>query len=223
LGAPLEKIVVIPGWVELSAVDSRVDAAGFRAAHNLGGKRVILFAGRLLPVKGLNYLIEAARLAQTRPTVAIIGDEAPGYAGCKESLVQQVKRLGLGEQVLFLGRFAREDLEAGYEAADLFVLPSLGEGLPLALLEAMAHGRCILATDVPGNRDVVTDGVNGALVEARNPEALARKIDELLADDNLRTSLGAQARRDVEQNYNSSVVLNKILDVYREVQKNSHS
>jgi glycosyltransferase involved in cell wall biosynthesis len=162
-------------------------------------------------------------LAQTRPTLAIIGDEAPGYAGTKEALVQQVKRLHLEDQVLFLGRFPRKDLEAAYEAADLFVLPSLGEGLPLALLEAMSHSRCVLATDVPGNRDVVRDGVNGALVEARNPEALAGRIDTLLADDQLRSRLGGQARRDIQENYAPEVVLNRILDVYREIRESRRS
>jgi glycosyltransferase involved in cell wall biosynthesis len=219
LGAPQEKTVVIPSWVETPRVNSRVDVEGFRTAHGLAGKKVILFVGRLLPVKGLNYLIEAAKQAQTSPTVVVIGDEAPGYAGCKESLVQQVKRLGLEERVLFLGRFAREDLEAAYEAADLFVLPSLGEGLPMALLEAMAHGRCAVATNVPGNRDVIRDGWNGALVEARNPAELAHKIDILLGDDNLRASLGAQARRDVERDYSCDVVMKKILDVYGVVRR----
>jgi glycosyltransferase involved in cell wall biosynthesis len=217
LGAPRGKTVVIPSWVEMPRVDSRVDAEGFRIAHRLVGRKVVLFVGRLLPVKGLNYLIEAAKQAETRPTVVIIGDEAPGYAGCLESLLQQVKRLELEERVLFLGRFAREDLEAAYEAADLFVLPSLGEGLPMVLLEAMAHGKCAVATDVPGNRDVIKDGWNGALVEARKPVELARKIDALLGDDNLRASLGAQSRRDIGRDYTSDAVMKKILDLYEEV------
>jgi len=217
LGAQRERTAVIPGWIEPLSIGSPVDVTGFRTGHGLAGKKVILFAGRLLPAKGLSYLIEAVGQTETRPTVAIIGDEAPGYAGCRESLMQQVKRSGLEEQVLFLGRFAREDLEAAYEAADLFVLPSLGEGLPLALIEAMAHGKCVLATDVPGNRDVIKDGWNGALVEARNPAELAHRIDALLADNGLRAQLGAQARLDVKRDYSCDVVMKKILDVYREV------
>jgi glycosyltransferase involved in cell wall biosynthesis len=223
LGAPREKTVVIPIWIEMPRVDSQIDVEGFRAAHKLTGKKVILFVGRLLPVKGLMYLIEAAKQAQTSPTVVIIGDQAPGYAGCLESLLQQVKRLDLEERVLFLGRFAREDLRTAYESADVFVLPSLGEGLPMVLLEAMSHGKCALATDVPGNRDVVRDGWNGSLVEARKPAALAHKIDVLLGDDGLRARLGAQARRDIEQNYAPDVVVGKILDVYREIQKSKRS
>ena len=130
-----------------------------------------------------------------------------------------MQELGLERDVLFLGEFRKEDLGAAYVAADLFVLPSLGEGLPLALLEAMAYGKCVLATNVPGNRDVVKHEWNGLLVEPQNPMELARGIDYLLNDDVLRQGLGAQARRDIEQNYSSDGVLKKILDVYREVQE----
>jgi glycosyltransferase involved in cell wall biosynthesis len=216
LGARRERTVVVPGWIEPVAAGVRADPAAFRAAYGLAGKKLVVFAGRLLPAKGLSYLIDAVGQCESGPVVAIIGDEAPGYAGCRESLVEQVKRLGLENQVLLLGRFAREDLEAAYEAADLFVLPSLGEGLPVSVLEAMSHGRCVLGTDVVGNRDVIRDGWNGALVEAKSPAALARRIDALLGDDGLRARLGAQARRDVEQNYTPPAVLGKILDVYRQ-------
>jgi glycosyltransferase involved in cell wall biosynthesis len=219
MGARPERTVVIPGWTEVPSNQARANAAGFRDARGLAGKQLVLFAGRLLPAKGLSYLIQAARQSQSGPMVAIAGDEAPGYAGCRDSLVQQVKRLGLGEQVLFLGHLGREDMEAAYEAADLFVLPSLGEGLPTAVLEAMAHGKCVLATDVLGNRDVITDGVNGALVEAKNPTELAHRMDALLGDDRLRARLGAQARREVEQNYAPPVVLGKIQDAYREARE----
>ncbi len=216
LGAPAEKLVVVPGWVELPATGGEAGAGAFRAAQGLADAKVLLFVGRLLPVKGLNYLIEALQRTRTAPTLVIIGGEAPGYPGTMESLVQQVKRLGLERRVLFLGGFERAALADAYAAADLFVLPSLGEGLPGALLEAMAHGRCVLATDVPGSRDVVSDGINGALVPAGDPEALAGKIDELLADGDLRARLGAQARRDVEQRYAAGPVLSEILDVYRQ-------
>jgi glycosyltransferase involved in cell wall biosynthesis len=165
------------------------------------------------------YLIEAAKYTETKPAIVIIGGEAPGYGGTKRSLEQKVQQLGLERDIFFLGNFPKEELGAAYAAADLFVLPSLGEGLPVALLEAMAHAKCVLATNVPGNRDVVKDGWNGLLVEPRNSVELARKIDYLLGNDDLRQRLGAQARQDIEQNYTSEVVLKKILDVYQEVQR----
>jgi len=219
LGAKPDHVAVIPGWVELEQVDLRADAGSFRSKNNLGDRRLVLFVGRLLPIKGLMYLIEAMKHTETRPAIVIIGGEAPGYSGTKRSLEQEVQQLGLERDVFFLGQFQKEELGAAYVAADLFVLPSLGEGLPLALLEAMAYAKCVLTTDVPGNRDVVKDGWNGLLVEPRNSVELARKIDYLLGNDDLRQRLGGQARQDIEQNYRCEVVLKKILDVYQEVQR----
>jgi len=219
LGAKPDRVAVIPGWVELDQVDLRADVRSFRSKYNLGDRKVVLFVGRLLPIKGLAYLIEAARFTETKPAIVMIGGEAPGYSGTKRALEQKVQQLGLERDVFFLGQFAKEDLGAAYVAADLFVLPSLGEGMPLALLEAMAHGKCVLATNVTGNRDVVKQEWNGFLVEPQNPMDLGRGIDYLLNDDVLRERLGTQARQDIEQNYSPDGVLNKILDLYQEVQK----
>ena len=219
LGAERRKMAIIPLWMDLSRIVLEADVAKFRHIYRLDDRKVVLFVGRLLPIKGLIYLIEAAKYTETKPAVVIIGGEAPGYSGTKRSLEQKVQQLGLERDVFFLGTFAKGDLGAAYRAADLFVLPSLGEGLPLVLLEAMAYSKCVLATNVPGNRDVVKDGWNGLLVEPRDPVEMARKIDYLLGDDAVRQRLGAQARRDVEQNYDPDVVLGRILDVYREVQK----
>ena len=219
LGAARKKMSVIPLWIDLDRSGSQADAVKFRNMYRLNDRKVVLFVGRLLPIKGLTYLIEAVKHTETKPAAVIIGGEAPGYSGTRQSLEQKVQELGLNQDVFFLGEFPKQDLGAAYVAADLFVLPSLGEGMPLALLEAMAYGKCVLATEVPGNRDVVKDGWNGLLVEPRNPVELAQKIDYLLRDDTRREKLGKQARQDIEQNYSSDVILNKILDVYHELQE----
>jgi glycosyltransferase involved in cell wall biosynthesis len=203
--------------MDLGQFRPQEDEGAFRRSHNLVDRKIVLFVGGLQPRKGLRYLIEAAKNITDRATIVIVGDEQPTYAGSKQALQEQVNSLALQERVLFVGNIPREQLGGVYSAADVFVLPSLAEGLPTVLLEAMAHGRCVVGSDIPGNRDLVKDGVNGALVESRNPEALAKKIDALLADDQLRARLGAQARRDIEQDYSSDSVLRKMLGVYREV------
>lgn len=219
LGADTRKTVVTPLWMDTDQVNLHADAEKFRNTYGLSDKKIVLFVGRLLPIKGLHYLIEATKHAKTRPTVVIIGDEAPGYPGTKRLLEEQVKTLGLDRDILFTGNFPREDLAAAYKAADLFVLPSLAEGLPLVLLEAMSYGKCVIATKVPGNLDVVKDGWNGILVEPKNPQELASKIDLLLADEKMRQRLGTQARQDIEQNYSSNIVITKLLNLYSDVQK----
>jgi glycosyltransferase involved in cell wall biosynthesis len=219
LGAERESVTVIAFWMELDQVSRQADAADFRSRYDLGDRKIVLFVGRLLPAKGLDYLIEAAKHTQTKPAIVIIGGEAPGYGGTKRSLEQKIQQLGLERDVLMLGAFPKEKLGAAYVAGDLFVLPSLGEGLPVALLEAMSYGKCVLATNVSGNRDVVEDGRNGLLVEPQNPVELARKIDHLLSDDGLRERLGKEARRDIERKYGADAIVARILDLYREVQK----
>lgn len=220
LGARNRDITIIPNWVDLYETHPHTDMERFRGIYELGNSQIVLFVGGLQPRKGIQYLIEATMYCKSRPTVLIIGDEGPGYGGSRANLEKQVLDLGLKEQVMFLGSFPREDLVAAYKAADLFVLPSLAEGLPLVLLEAMSFGKCVIATKIPGNADVVKDGWNGVLVEPKNPRELAQKIDWLLADSALRERLGSQARKDVEQNYSPQVVLGKILSLYQEIQDN---
>jgi glycosyltransferase involved in cell wall biosynthesis len=217
LGANPAVIGVVPHWVDLGQAKMQADPEAFRSTYGFGNRGILLVVGRLLPVKGIEYLIEALKYTQTRPALAIVGDEAPGYSGTRRALEQQVADLGLQKDVSFLGYFPKEALAAAYTAADLFVLPSIAEGLPLVLLEAMAYGKCVVATDIPGNSDVVTDGRNGILVEPRNARQLAEKIDSLLGDDKTRGKLGAQARQDIEQDYNPAVIFAKVLEIYREV------
>ena len=219
LGAERQNMVIMPLWMDPSRIVLGADVAKFRNMYKLDDRKVILFVGRLLPIKGLIYLIEAAKHTETKPAIVIIGGEAPGYSGTKRELEREVQQLGLECDVFFLGQFQKENLGAAYMAADLFVLPSLGEGLPLALLEAMSYGKCVLATNVPGNQDVVQDGWNGVLVESRNHVALAQQIDYLLSNDGVRERLGKQARWDVEHNYDTDIILGKIIDLYHEVQK----
>ena len=217
LGAKPDKLSVVPLWIDTEEQQSPTDSEKFRAAYGLGTRRIVLFVGRILPVKGLVHLIEAASRMETKPAVVIIGDEAPGYAGTEDALVRRVHELSLEDDIFFLGRFSKKDLSMAYAAADVFVLPSLGEGMPLTLLESMAHGKPVVTTNVPGNRDVVDHERNGLLVEARNPAQLAQSIDRLLRDSALRERLAAQALNDVKERYSSDVVLTRLLEIYRQV------
>ena len=110
----------------------------------------------------------------------------------EEDLRRQVRDLGLECSVRFLG--TRRDLPEIFRALDLFVQPSLWEGLPLALLKAMGAGLPVVATRVSGSREAIEDGVNGCLVAPGDPEALARAILELQRQPEVRRRLGDAAR-----------------------------
>lgn len=152
----------------------------------------LLWAGQLRPVKGLKYLLAALRLLldegyQVRLTLLGDGEQ-------REELEEEVKRLELQDHVALAGYVAPGPaLSAYFESADLFVLPSLSEGVPKVLLEAMARGMPIVATEVGGVPDLITDGETGVLVPRQAPRQLADAIARLLDHDDLRRTVSEQA------------------------------
>lgn len=218
LGADSSNITIIPHGIDLSQINLTGDTEKFKNLYRLNDKNIILFVGGLIPRKGINYLIEAMKYVKFDSVLLIVGGELQGHPGVKEGLEQQVKKLGL-KNVLFLGRVSEEDLRCAYVIADVFVLPSISEGLPLTLLEAMAYKKCMIATNIAGNSDVIQNGKNGILVEPENSQKLAEKIDYLLVNEELRKKLGAVARKGIEKKYSWDAAFNKILEVYKEVLK----
>lgn len=156
-----------------------VDGADLRA--ELGaepGQFLVGTAVVLSEQKGIRHLLEAARLVRAAdPTVRFaIGGDGP----LRRELEGRAAALGLAETVRFLGY--RSDVPRFIAALDAYVLPSLWEGLPLALLEALASAKPIVATRVGGNPEIVADGENGLLVPAKDPEALAQAVLALRRD-----------------------------------------
>lgn len=188
-----------PALGEVAAIENGIDldrVAGARAGdrdavrHELGvGDRVLCLAvGRLSQVKGHDILLRAAAMARSPGLIVAIAG-----AGVEEaSLHALAARLGLRDRALFLGRC--EHIGPVLQAADLFVLPSRREGLPISLIEAMACGLPIVATDVGGVRDVVEPSGAGIVVPPEDPAALAEAVDALVADPERRLILGSAAR-----------------------------
>ena len=207
------------GVVDITVIYNGVDPASprrtraaMRAALDLGEGPVALHVANFLPVKGHDILMRA--LAQVRDrgvrlTVVTAGD------GIERAAVEaQAKQLGLGpEQVRFLG--FRADVPDLLAAADLFVLPSRMEGLPLAVLEAMSHGLPIVTTRIGGNPEVVTDGEHGLLVPIEDPGALADALVKLAGDPEQRRALGEAGRRRVESEFSFTEMTRKYEAIYR--------
>src|SRR5207247_11054153 len=125
------------------------------------------------------------------------------------------QRVGLAERVVFAGY--RADVPAVLDEVDVVVLPSSVEGMPLVLLEAMAHRRPVVATPVGGTPEVVVDGETGLLVPPRDPRALADAIRRLLDDPDLAKRLGDAGRRRVELHFSLEAMNRRILELYDEV------
>ena len=197
--APADKVHVISLGLELTRFIGQADGPGaLRAELGIPDTTPLIGSvGRLVPIKGLSYLIKAAPFvlrAAPKAHFVFVGDGTE-----RPVLERQVHQAGLAAQTHFLGW--RKDVELIYPDLDIVVLSSLNEGTPVAIIEAMAAGRAVVATHVGGVPDIVLDGETGVLVPPKDPEALADAIVKLLADANLRRRLGVAAREAVHPRY----------------------
>ena len=204
LGFSEKRIALIRG--------SGVDISTFSPAGKVSGEsRTVIFVARMLWSKGLGELIEATRILKSRGhsyRFVLVGDADPANPdSASESDLRGWQEEGLVE---WLGK--RSDIAALLRGSDLAVLPSWREGLPKSLLEAAASGLAMVATDVPGCREIVHDGENGLLVPLRDPNALANAIEELMEDDLRRQSFGRAARQLVERELCDRVIIARTLD-----------
>ena len=190
LGAPADATYVLPMGADVDAI--RAAAAG---ATRVPGR--VLFVGRLVEKKGVAVLLDAATLLRDQPgwSMEIVGDGP---------LRADLESRAAGLPVAFAGALGRSQLAAAYASADVVVFPSVPaasgdqDGLPVALLEAMAVGATIVASRMPGIDAAITDGESGVLVPPGDPRALADALRRLLDDAGLRERLGkaAAARSD---------------------------
>ena len=165
------------------------------AALRDGAKRVIGTIGRLVPQKSTRTLLQATpKLLAAEPSTRII---VVGDGPLMPELKAEASELGIEKSVSFLGYSG--DLVSIYSALDVFVLPSRYEGFPISLLEAMAMGTPVVATNIIGNTDALENGKNGLLVPYDSPEDLASAILQLLSDDILRNALCENARKYVRE------------------------
>jgi glycosyltransferase involved in cell wall biosynthesis len=211
VGVPAERIKVIYNGQDVCPLIGLEEKQCLRAGLGLEeDEQVVGVVGSLYPVKGHEYLLAAVpQVLTSHPRAKFL---IVGRGDLESRLKEEVKQRGLEKQVRFLG--FREDVSALLSLMDIFVLPSLSEGLSIALLEAMAAGKPVIATDVGGNPEVVVDGETGFLVPPRNADALAAKLLLLLADKHQTRRLGENGRRRVQQYFSFQAMVNKYQDLY---------
>lgn len=177
------------------------------------GDRLLVSIGNLYPVKGHQHLVDAvARLANRHPNIHLA---IAGRGELAETLAARAREHGIANRIHLLG--LRSDIAAILAAADIFVLPSLSEGLPLALLEAMFAARPIVASDVGEVAVALGHGDAGVLVEAGNPGALATAIDALVRDPARAAVLGEHAARRAAAEYDVSRMIQRYRTTYDEL------
>jgi glycosyltransferase involved in cell wall biosynthesis len=215
---------LIPPGVDVNRFRKRADTAHVRrklAQQGIDFSIPLVFAlGKFIERKGFDYLIEAiAMLQESQPVQLMIGGRGP----LKEALQQQVSKLGIVDQVVFLDYIPDDELPAYYTVADVCVSPSIidlqgdTEGLGMVLLEALACETPCVASRVGGIVDIVQDGINGFLVEPKNSAELADKIQWLISSDELRQEMGTQGRLFVEEHFSWQAKAHEILTVYQAI------
>jgi len=205
LGCPREKIRILP---------NPVDTELFVPKPDIEENNLIVWIGRFVPEKGVHVLINAAKkVVNQRNDVKFL---LVGDGPLKQKMIFLVKTLKLEKYVVFRGSVPREQVPKFLQKSTLVVVPSLREGMPFVLLEAMACGKPVVGSNIPGIKDVITHLKNGLLVPPGDSEALASAIMFLLENEDIRKNLGRNARQLMVEKYNWDKYLKKLQYIYKE-------
>jgi glycosyltransferase involved in cell wall biosynthesis len=206
---PTRKITVVHNGIPLPTIDAPANTALRRTLMRGTDRAIVLVTARLDKQKGHHYLLQAASLVPTAVFV-LVGD-GPERA----SLEAQARALGLSDRVTFLGY--RNDVGDLLTTCDLFVLPSLFEGLPLSVLEAMAAGKPVVATAIGGTDEAIVQGYSGLLVPPGDPVTLAAAIRTVLSDPKLARRLAAAGKARVHEHFSADAMIQKVTHIYEEI------
>jgi glycosyltransferase involved in cell wall biosynthesis len=205
LGVRNRKIAVVGNGVDIERFSRPERGASIRVDLSIPDDAIVVGTiSRIEWVKGLEFFIEASAIVARRSPKAwflVVGDALPNEKdqAYKRAVQSRARELGMSDRVVFAG--FRDDVPAILAELSVSVLPSLSEGLPNAVLESMAAGVCVVATDVGGTSEVVEDGVTGLLVPPKDPERMAHAILEAIGNPSLSRDLAQAGRERVERTY----------------------
>ena len=212
-----DKFVVIPSGVELNKFRELPFNEKQNLKKELGipeNSLIVGTAGRLVPVKGPEFLVKASKyiISKYPDTYFMFTGDGP----LEQDLKRKALEMGISDNIIFLGW--RDDLAKIISIYDVFVLPSLNEGMGRVLVEAMALGKPIVASNIGGIPDLVIHGKNGFLVPPKNPKELAKYIQILLEDEKKREKMGL-AGKEMSLNFSAENMVEKIEKLYGELLK----
>jgi sugar transferase (PEP-CTERM/EpsH1 system associated) len=206
-----KKVLTIPNGIDEKKFSIKIDKKAKRRELGILGDGPIVGLGvRLTEGKGINYLLRAMPdiIEKFRDIILVIVGDGPA----KDKLEKQSVGLGIDRNVLFLG--PRLDIPELLKLFDIYVLPSLSEGLPMVLLEAMAAGCPVIATNVGGVPTMIKHGENGSLIEPKNHKVLASEIIRLLSDKKLRNRYSKNGLNLFREKFSADIMTRKYEQLY---------
>ena len=206
---------------KITVIHNGVDTEVFRPTEPVfkekyeGCDNLLIFVGRIIEQKGLDHLIDAMpRILKEYPRTKLL---IVGKGKIKPRLIKKVKKMDLNKRIIFPGFIDEELMPNLYSSADVFVLPSLWEVLPIALLEGLSCGAPLLASDAGGNPEIVENGKNGFIFEKKNEEELIEKLRIMLDDHNLRKKMRRESRKIALKKFDWGLITARTLNFYREL------
>ena len=204
--AGISNTIYIPNGVDLERFDFK------RIERKDNQKTRFLFVGRLEGEKGLKYLFYAvSRLKEENRSFEVL---LVGSGSQEKKLLELAKELEIEEYVQFEGRVDMNHIIDFYHQSDIFLLPSIHEGLPLSLLEAWAAGLPVITTNVGGMAKICENEKNALIVTAKDSEALFDSMLRLIRDEELKRKLGENGRKLIEEKYSWDKITDKVISVY---------
>lgn len=214
-GIDKEKIRVIPNFVDVSHFSEVKGEKAHNHFADLLGDPTILFVGRLVPRKGVKYLLFAvSELAKEFPEIKLI---IIGSGGLRRGLVNMCHDLNIMRHVHFTEFLPEEQLPEAYQIADIFVLPSLYEGFGIPIVEAMASGTPVIATNVGGIPEILANSGAGIVIPPGDARALTKALRLLAENPSVRRKMGERGLRIAREKYDWKKRIGDVIQLYKEV------
>ena len=209
-----QKVITIPNGVDLRRY--KISTYDFKERKNLKRKFMILYVGQLIKMKGLPYLFEAVKILKSRgyDCDLVLISYNP-----KDDVLAEARLFGIENNIQIFVKLPEDDLISAYKSCDVFVLPSLSEGLPTVLLEAMAAKKPVVSTNVSGVPYLLQDGKNGFMVNPRDSEGLANKIQKLLTNEEIYKEISENGYKTIVDKYSWDKVTDMIIEQYKKCLK----
>lgn len=213
----LKKLAVIPNAIDIAEYHRESPRK-----HD-GKVRRLAYLGRLTREKGLSEAVAAMKILTSDPVVGEIEFVMAGSGRAREDLMSQIKEMGLGARIRMIEPLFGMDKVRFLRQADVFLFPSYHEGLPYAILESLAAGTPVIASNVGGIPDAVIDGVHGLLIEPRDPVQIADAIRRLASDNNLVRTMSQNCLSWAKENFGLERLSSQFDDLYRSVMEDKRS